>query len=119
MIEYDVLTVSRESGDSNVLAYRTGETTLFVPYDWLDPNDTVVFILKSNDSRKTLTAVSGEFYTPDGEEKIIADNDEEWIDFKPDNSGNSFWLYIALAIAVIIIVALVVVVIIVIRKKKK
>lgn len=78
LLEYDVMTVSKESGDINVLAYRTDETSLFVPYGWLEPNDTVVFTLKSNDARTTLTALSKEISTPYGAEKIVADNDAEW-----------------------------------------
>ena len=125
MIEYDVLTVSQNSGDSNVLAYRSKETSLFVPYDWLDPNDTVVFILKSNDSRKTLTAISGEFSTPYGEEKNVED-DEKWDDdyersyyYNSYNSGGDFpWLYIALGIAAFIIIALVILLIIIVKKRK-
>ena len=109
MLEYDVLTVSQDSGDSNVLAYRTGETSLFVPYDWLDPNDTISFVLKSNDSRKTLTAVSDEFVTPDGDKKDIIDGD-----------GGLSWQYIIVIAAVIIVIAAItIIVIVVIRKNKK
>jgi hypothetical protein len=100
-LEYDVMAVSQDSGESNMLAYRTRETSLFVPFDWLEPNDTVVFTLRSNDSRTTLSASSEIFFTPDGKAKIVSD-DEEWLDPEP---GGAPTLYMALGAAVLILAA--------------
>lgn len=120
LLEYDVMTVSKESGETNLLAYRTDETNLFVPYGWLDPNDTVVFTLKSNDSRTTLTAVSEEISTPAGDEKIIADNDTEWGEiYGGGEDENSALLYIVIAAAAVIVISITVIVIVFVKKKKK
>ena len=132
MLEYDVMTISQKTGESNVLAYRIKEKSLFVPYDWLEPNDTVVFILKSNDSRITLTETSSEYTTPDGEVKNIADSDKEWTEAKAEASREYFNIeddvfdmnivYIIAAIIIgslVVILVIIIVVFVVIKKKKK
>lgn len=143
LIEYDVIAMSRSTGESNVLAYRTQDTSLFVPYDWLEPNDTVVFMLKSNDSRTTLTEVSGVFDTPDGEERTIGDADTQWPDEGPSYedpdysdygdsaddedygeddkkmSDKEFYTIIAVIASVVVTIPAIIIIIVVARKKKK
>ena len=114
ILDFDVYAVSEITGEKNVLAYRTREWELFVPYDWLEPDDLVVFILKSNDGRSTLTARSEAFHTPYGEAKDILD-DEAWEpgeaagedDDIPDWLVNLFLIFLFLVLPAGLIVLLV------------
>ncbi|MCL2495011.1 MAG: hypothetical protein FWE98_05070 [Oscillospiraceae bacterium] len=114
LLDFDVYALSEITGEKNVLAYRTQEWELFVPYEWLEPDDLVVFVLKCNDGTSTLTAESEAFYTPAGEAKDILD-DEAWEpgdlpeeDDIPDWLVNLFLIFLFLVLPAGLIVLLVV-----------
>jgi hypothetical protein len=78
-LTYDVTAVSQNTGQRFVLMYRSDETKLEIPYEWLEPNDSVVFELAAQSGNGTLTLVSESFDTPEGTAAIIADTDGgEW-----------------------------------------
>jgi len=85
-LDYNVIAVSQKTGEKNVLAYRTTENHLELPYDWLDPNDTVKFMLESNDTFSTLVAESEAFGTPDGDDKSFV---EDWY----ENDDYHYYVY--------------------------
>lgn len=87
-LSFDIIAVSKNTGEKNILAYRISDRFLDIPHDWLDPNDEIVFVLESNDKVSTLSAESDTFHTLDGESKTIS---EDWSD-NEDNGGDSGFL---------------------------
>lgn len=114
-VDYDVMAVSQISGEKIMLAYRIKEKSLTIPYEWLDPNDTIVFMLVSNDSGSTITETSGEYDTPDGDSKFIEDMDSSFFDSEDEDADERltniiftilFVLEIFLAVGVIVVIVL-------------
>jgi len=121
VLEFDIYAVSQLSGEKNVLAYHFEEWELAVPYDWLEPDDTIIFVLKSNDGRSTLTAESESFNTPPGESKDILD-DEAWEgEWSNEEEEDSEWyIYLILIFLFVLLpVAFIVLVIVLVKKRKK
>lgn len=110
-VDFDLIAVSRKTGEKNMLAYRTSEKRLDVPYDWLEPNDTIYFSLRCNGGWSTLFAESNEYTTPEGVEKTIT---EDW----SENDGYVYssdydlkwydwiewyhWIFAAIALIVVV-----------------
>ena len=122
-LDYDVYAVSRITGEKNVLAYRAAESELFVPYGWLDPDDTIVFVLQCNDGSSTLTAESEAFSTPSGEAKDILD-DEAWEGQgeeaeEAEEDPEWYWYLIVLFLFVVLPVGVIVLIIVLVKKRKK
>lgn len=87
-ISFDVMAVSEKSGEKIMLAYRTEQTSLDVPYDYLEPNDTFVFRLLAYDASTRLEELSPRFTTPQGKEERAAD--EAWFaDGEKDSEGEA------------------------------
>ena len=121
VLDFDIYAVSQLSGEKNVLAYRYEEWELFVPYDWLEPDDIVVFVLKSNDGASTLTAESDAFTTPAGESKDIFD-DEAWeLGDLPeaDDDVEWYWYLLFLFLFVLLPAGLIVLAVVLLKKRKK
>ena len=87
LVTYDVMAVSRANGEKNVLAYRSEEAYLEVPYEYLEPNDTFVFRLLAYDGAIRLEALSDEYTTPDGSAE--AAQDDEWFERSSDSSEST------------------------------
>ena len=120
-LDFDIYAVSQLTGEKNVLAYHFEEWELTVPYDWLEPGDTVVFVLKSNDGAGTLTAESESFNTPAGESKDILD-DEAWeLGDLPeeDNDVEWYWYLFFLFLFVLLPAGIIVLVVVLLKKRKK
>jgi hypothetical protein len=89
-LTYDITAVSQKTGMRTVLMYRSDETKIEIPFEWLEPNDTVVFELASQSGNGTAVLSSESFATPDGTAAVIADADgEEWGESYADNSGRT------------------------------
>jgi hypothetical protein len=89
-LTYDVIAVSENTGLRSVLMYRSGEKELEIPFDWLEPNDSIVFELGAQSGNGTTILVSESFSTPEGAAAIIADADGgEWEEAYADNSGRA------------------------------
>ena len=120
-LDFDVYAVSEITGEKNVLAYRTAERELTIPYDWLEPGDTVVFVLKSNDGSSTLTAESEAFNTPAGEAKDILDDEAwegEW-QYEAEDDLEWYWYLIIIFFLVLLPVGLIVLLVVFLKKRKK
>ena len=103
LVTYDVMAV-QVSGEKNVLAYRSEEQSLTVPYEHLDPNDTIVFRLLAYDGAIRLEELSDEYTTPDG--AADAAQDEEWYEKNGDSSeeeskGTNMMVWIIVPIALL------------------
>ena len=120
-LDFDIYAVSQLTGERNVLAYRMEEWELSVPYDWLEPDDVVVFVFKSNDGSSTLTAQSEMFSTPAGESRDILD-DEAWEGGRSNETeeGSDWYIYLILIFLFVLLPAgLIVLVIMLLKKRKK
>jgi len=120
-LDFDVYAISQLTGEKNVLAYRMEETALSVPYDWLEPDDTIVFVLKSNDGSSTLTAESEGFNTPAGEAKDILDDEAwegEWSN-EEEEDVEWYWYLILIFLFVLLPAGVIVLVIVLVKKRKK
>ena len=121
LLTFDIIAVSQKTGEKNILAYRTTDTYLEIPYAWLDPNDTFTFMLESNDTVTTLFAESAAFNTPGGESKTIT---EEWSEIGANEWEDVWidWEYLLEILPFILIpvagVIILVIVIMIMRKKK-
>jgi hypothetical protein len=131
-LTYDVTAVSEESGQRTVLLFRSEETSLEVPFEWVEPNDTVVFELTAQNGNGTSVFYSDSFDTPEGEAAIIADADgEDWDGnsdkaekkSKSDSKSGTDKLIKTIAIVggaiVLAIIAAVIIIVLTIKKKKQ
>ena len=121
-VDYDVMAVSQISGEKIMLAYRIKENSLTIPYEWLDPNDTIVFMLVSNDSGSTITETSGEYDTPDGESKFIEDMDLSSSDYEDDEDDElltNIIFTVLTVLEILLAVGVIVVIVLFIKKKSK
>jgi hypothetical protein len=122
LLDFDVYAVSEITGEKNVLAYRMAEMELSVPYDWLEPDDTIIFVLKSNDGRSTLSAESEGFNTPPGEPKDILDDEAwegEWSNEAEEDDLEWYWWLIVIFLFVLLPAGLVVLIVVLVKKRKK
>ncbi|MDR0986081.1 MAG: hypothetical protein LBL98_00080 [Ruminococcus sp.] len=132
-LTYDITAVSEKTSLRKVLMYRSGETKLDIPFEWLEPSDSVVFELSAQSGNGTVVLYSDVFNTPEGVAAVIADADGgEWETYA-DNSGrnrdggeelsgsdtDALIKTIAIVGGVIVLVIIIAVVIIVSAIKKK
>jgi hypothetical protein len=134
-LTYDVTAVSQLTGLRSVLLYRSEDTSLEIPFEWLDPNDSVTFELAAQSGYGTMVLVSGSFDTPEGDAAVFNDADGgEWEEEYLDNSdrtrdsqtqdltGNdvaAVVIVVAIVGGVIVLTIAVAVIIIVVAIKKK
>lgn len=126
LLSYDVVAYSENTGEKYMLAYRTKEVSLTVPFEWLEPNDTIYFKLLSNDTITTFSESSSNFQTPDGKSMVIT---EEWQEFTledlsldedyEDDLESLIIGFVLIAIVFLLLILIAVVIILVIKLKKK
>jgi hypothetical protein len=134
-LTYDVTAISEISGLRSVLLFRSENTYIDIPFEWLEPNDTIIFELSAYSGNGTSITLSESFVTPDGAAALIGDADgDEWGyeydysdypdgDLDPESSDPSLGDYVIffVVIAVIggIIIVPVIIIVVVVTKNKK
>jgi hypothetical protein len=132
-LTYDVTAVSQISGLRSVLLYKSEDSSLEIPFEWLEPNDIVTFELAAYSGNGTAIFNSDSFDTPDGEAAVFGDADgEEWAEGSGDIGGSESEAYDTATdiVAILIIVSIIVgalvfvigiplLIIVLVTKKKK
>jgi hypothetical protein len=125
-LTYDVTAYSQTTGQRDVLLYRSEDTGIEIPFEWVQPNDTIHFELAAHDGMGTVVLTSDSFDTPDGAALEIADADIEMEfpaegegDELTDNDTNAIVITIIIVGGVIVLAIIAAVVIIVLALKKK
>jgi hypothetical protein len=133
-LTYDITAVSQITGLRSVLLYRSEDSSLEIPFEWLEPNDSVAFELAAQSGYGTMVLISESFDTPEGEAAVFGDADgEEWAEGEGDVGGSESEAYDTATdvIAILIIVGIIVgalvfvigvpilIIILVTRKKKQ
>lgn len=120
-ITFDLLAVSLESGETNMLAYQVSGYGATIPYGYLPPGDTVYFVLHCYDGATRLTAETELYDTPEGVDDTLA-ADEQW--YQPDvpqggAGGGMLWLVVLAVVLVAVVAALAIVLVVVLNRRKK
>jgi hypothetical protein len=127
-LTYDVTAYSQTTGQRDVLLYRSEDTGIEIPFEWVQPNDTIHFELAAHDGMGTVVLTSDSFDTPDGAALEIADADIE-MEYAAEEDGDELTgddisaliktVIIVGIVIVLVIIAAVVILILALKKKKK